>query len=643
MGFSINSSQFTGSAQLSLLLNSQSLAQSIQRLSTGLRINSAADDPSGLAESQALTSQINGLTQAVANAQSGLSLAQTASGALTQTQTILQDMRTLAVQATSVTLSASDQSAIQASMNQLAGQLNQITGSTTFNGKNLLSGAFQNQQMQVGANAGDTLGISIGAVDAATLGVAGSTGTLSATVNSAGVQSLSNVGSTLLGTNVGEKYQITTTTETGAAITGSYYSATTGTSNVASSGQNLGSETMASGGTNSTGGSLTYRVQVAAVNANGVVTSVKYAANTTATTGALTWTTAAIGAGSAFTLSNGLTATFTAGAATSQVGDQFTFTAAAAGAAGAITAGTNINNATGALSGTYTGTTNTQYIVKAAALDTNNNVVGVNVSTDGGKTFTTAPIYTTTAAYNPGLGGNIGVAGTAAAFTLSNGVTLTWTPGANNADQTATSGDTLSFNAIAAGNSAQVMQMTDITLSGGAAKFAGSLANVGQSVVLNTGQTSATVGTGTQVITANFNAAGGVNGVTAGTTQFTVSTPQAATVANGVVLNAATAPTGINIMSQTAASAAITAITNAIAVVSQQQTQLGAVQNRLTNTINANLSTGQNLETANSTLTEANFAQETIKFNTAKIIQQSAISVLYQASQLPSLYLKLLN
>jgi flagellin len=652
--FGLDTSSYTGISELNLLLNSQPLAQSIERLSSGLRINSAADDPAGLAISQSLTAQMNGLNQAVQNDQNNLSLAQTASGALTQEMDILQSMRTLAVQAGNGSYSGSSLSAIQAQMDQYASQLTKITNTTSFNGQNLLSGAFQNQIMQLGANAGDTMSLSINPMDAASLGVAGSTASITTGQNSANVQSLSSVGSGLLGANTGEQYKITSTGLTGDAANGTMYNvAGTAITNAggastgnASAALNQGGETMSVAGTNTSGMTQTYHVQVASVNANGAITSVRY---TTTTSGTPTWTTVNVAAGGTFNVGNGLTAAFNNyGAATAQTGDQFTFTVAntASVGTGTITAGTNVNiGATTNVTGPYTGTTNTQYAVKAAALDSNNNVVGVTVSTDGGKTFSSTITYTTTPGYNPLTGmGNIGATGTTAAFTLGNGLTFNWTAGTGgNADQAAINGDTYYFNAVARGQTAQYMQLSDTNtkFTGYTTNLNQTPANIGMGTLLNSGQTSATVGINNQTITANFNAPGTSGAVQGGSTTFTVSTPQAATVANGVVLTQASANAGPNIMTTAAANSAITAISNAINQVTAQQGQLGAVQNRLADAINNTLIASENTNQANGNIMNANIAQEMINFTTSRIIQQSAISVLYQASQLPSLYLKL--
>ncbi len=147
------------------------LSTAMQRLSSGLQINSAADNPAGLAISAKMENQVSGLNQAVANAQTGISLLQTADGALSQSQSIVQQMRTLAVQAANGTLTPTDRATIQDEINQLANQLTSIAQQTQFNTKNLLDGSLQNINLQVGANANQTISFSIGAMDAKTLGL----------------------------------------------------------------------------------------------------------------------------------------------------------------------------------------------------------------------------------------------------------------------------------------------------------------------------------------------------------------------------------------------------------------------------------------------------------------------------------------
>jgi len=127
--------------QNSLKTNENSLSKSLTRLSTGLRINSAADDAAGLAISEKMRAQTSGLDQAVSNSQDGISMIQTAEGALNETQSILQRMRELSVQAANDTLTSNDRQAIQGEIDQLGAEMDRISDTTTFNNKKLLDGS----------------------------------------------------------------------------------------------------------------------------------------------------------------------------------------------------------------------------------------------------------------------------------------------------------------------------------------------------------------------------------------------------------------------------------------------------------------------------------------------------------------------
>lgn len=153
----INTNISSLNAQRNLTASQGSLATSLQRLSTGLRINSAKDDAAGLAISDRMSSQIRGLNQAVRNANDAISLAQTAEGALESAGSILQRMRELAVQSANATNSASDRNALQSEVAQLAQELDRIATTTNFNGRALFDGSFGTAQFQVGANANQTI------------------------------------------------------------------------------------------------------------------------------------------------------------------------------------------------------------------------------------------------------------------------------------------------------------------------------------------------------------------------------------------------------------------------------------------------------------------------------------------------------
>ena len=157
MSSTINTNLNSLTAQRNLGANQASLSTAIQRLSSGLRINSAKDDAAGLAISDRFSSQIRGLNQAVRNANDGISLAQTAEGALKASSDILQRVRELAVQSANATNSASDRQALQSEVGQLIAELDRISQTTEFNGTRLLDGSFGTQQFQVGANANQTI------------------------------------------------------------------------------------------------------------------------------------------------------------------------------------------------------------------------------------------------------------------------------------------------------------------------------------------------------------------------------------------------------------------------------------------------------------------------------------------------------
>ena len=155
----INTNISSINAQRNLTISQNDLATSLQRLSSGLRINSAKDDAAGLAISERMTTQIRGSTQAIRNANDGVSLAQTAEGALQGVSDALQRIRELAVQSANATNSASDRAALNVEAQQLKDEVDRISTQTTFNGVNLLDGTFTTQQFQVGANAGETISV----------------------------------------------------------------------------------------------------------------------------------------------------------------------------------------------------------------------------------------------------------------------------------------------------------------------------------------------------------------------------------------------------------------------------------------------------------------------------------------------------
>ncbi|MFA7269340.1 MAG: flagellin [Sterolibacterium sp.] len=167
----INTNIASMNAQRNLSNSQMTLQTALQRLSSGLRINSAKDDAAGLAISDRMTSQVRGLNQAVRNSNDGISMSQTAEGALGEIGNILQRVRELSIQASNATNSDSDRATLQAEVVQLKSELSRIANNTTFNGQRILDGSMQSASFQVGADAAQTIKMSINSASSQSLGV----------------------------------------------------------------------------------------------------------------------------------------------------------------------------------------------------------------------------------------------------------------------------------------------------------------------------------------------------------------------------------------------------------------------------------------------------------------------------------------
>ncbi len=161
MSLVINTNVMSLNAQRNLSTSASALATSLQRLSSGLRINSAKDDAAGLAISTRMTTQINGLNQAVRNANDGISLAQTTEGALQEVTNNLQRIRELAVQSANATNSDDDRKALDQEVQQRLQEIQRIASQTSFNGRKVLDGSFGSALFQVGANVGETISVGL--------------------------------------------------------------------------------------------------------------------------------------------------------------------------------------------------------------------------------------------------------------------------------------------------------------------------------------------------------------------------------------------------------------------------------------------------------------------------------------------------
>ncbi len=241
MSMTINTNLSSLNAQHNLTDSQASLATSLQRLSSGLRINSAKDDAAGLAITERMTSQVRGLNQAARNANDAISLTQTAEGNMAQISTVLQRMREIAVQSANDTNTTSDRSSLQNEVTDLSAEIDRIAGSAQFNGKNLLDGTFGTATFQVGANAGQTISVAISSAKGSSLGIggmatqAGTATSTAARTNSAGTMTI-NTTTIAASANDNVSYvagaQVGTTS---ALATANAINAQTGTTNVVAS------------------------------------------------------------------------------------------------------------------------------------------------------------------------------------------------------------------------------------------------------------------------------------------------------------------------------------------------------------------------------------------------------------------------
>ena len=199
MALSVNTNVASLNGQRNLAKSSMALETSMQRLSSGLRINSAKDDAAGLQIANRLTSQVNGLTVAQRNANDGISMAQTAEGAMQESANILQRMRDLSLQSANGSNSAVDRASLQKEMSALQQELTRIADTTKFGGTSLLDGSFGTKQFQVGANANETINVTLGNTAADAIGAHEIKGAATASAN----KSLGDVQTVNLATNHG--------------------------------------------------------------------------------------------------------------------------------------------------------------------------------------------------------------------------------------------------------------------------------------------------------------------------------------------------------------------------------------------------------------------------------------------------------
>lgn len=262
----INTNMAALNAQRNLNKSQGMLSTSLQRLSSGMRINSAKDDAAGMAISERFTAQIRGLNQAVRNSNDGISLAQTAEAALGEVTNNLQRIRELSVQSANATNSASDRVAIQQEVAQLVSEIDRVATQTNFNGVKLLDGSFTSQTFQVGANVGETISVaSIANATKTGLGIDNGGGVMA--TNSTAVAGVLTSGElTINGVDVGGVARDAIALKAAIEATGPNISATAANSSI-----NTGAFTTTSGGTPAIGD--VYTVVVDGISIAGVATT----------------------------------------------------------------------------------------------------------------------------------------------------------------------------------------------------------------------------------------------------------------------------------------------------------------------------------------------------------------------------------
>jgi flagellin len=615
----INTNIASQIAQNNLLNNQAAVTSAITQLSSGLAINSAADNPAGLAIATTLQAQINGQTVAQQNANNGISLAQTGQSALTQITNNLQTIRQLAVQASNASNSASNRAALNQEVQQALAQINTIATTTSFNGQNLLDGSFGSQNFQVGANAGQTIGVNlsqgaqtsqIGQTSSTTFSLQGlAAGGL--TAESLGIAVGSSpavsIGTPVAGSAAGQSADsayaaaqaITNANITGVTASASNTQVATFNSITNAAGAASEAYNLTINGTNVFGPSGLSVAVGSTVTASTVLGAINSASGTTGVTATL----GADGKTFTFNAADGRNIVISQGTSggtdiaggldnTTQKIDN----AAANGTLAKLVAGADASTSTGTLYGSVTLSSASQITLSGTgATDLAKQIDNTTNSADNLQTVQT---YTATS----------GVTSAAGTITISGGNLAAPVAVATLATDTAS-------------NIAQTIN-TNAQLE--AAGVSASVNGQGQLVVKDT---QATPGT-----TLAFADAGGV-----------VSGLAAAVQQNNYVASSAGSLASVDVLTVADAQKTIQSVDAALNQVSTLQGQLGAVQNRFTSIISNLSSSVQNAQSAQSAIQDTNYASETSALSRAQVLSQAAQAMVAQANQLPQQVLKLLQ
>lgn len=608
----INTNIASLNAQRNLNSSQSALGVSLQRLSSGLRINSAKDDAAGLAISDRMTTQIRGLNQASRNANDGISLAQTAEGALSEIGNNLQRIRELALQSANATNSSSDRAALNAEVQQLTSEIQRVANTTEFNGLKLLDGSFSNAQFQVGSNANQVINVTVAG---ATTNLLGSYQTSSSAVTST---AFDGANFTINGVTIGAS---AATSAAGWTAGSAAAKATAINAKTAETGVSATASTTLTGSAPVAGKSLAN----GDLKINGIaVGSIASAAD------AVTQGDNVARAINAGTNQHGATATVnrSTGAVTltSSEGRDIALTAGNAGSAQIVT---NIFNATGLdVSSTSAPTgNNSQTLQIAGAFDLSSpaatslteadyiTIDGLNYEFTTDATVTAGRIAVTVADGNTA---------SQVASALNTAINAQRTLGTTTVSATVST-DTVTVTQALYGN--ETIGFAETGVSGGTGAVVQGVESTGTDASGTSGKT--TYGTMTLSAAENFTL-GGTSG------QLTAAGLSSANPS-------LTKLSSVSVSTVSSSNSAIAVIDGALAQVNSMRASLGAVQNRFSSTI-ANLQTGaENLSGARSRIQDADFASETAALTRSQILQQAGVAMLAQANALPQNVLSLLR
>ncbi|MCX7017356.1 MAG: flagellin [Candidatus Sumerlaeota bacterium] len=672
---SVNSNISSLNAQRNLERSTTALAKSLERLSSGLRINRAGDDAAGLAISESLRSQVSGLNQAIRNANDAVSLIGTGEGAIQAYTNIVQRIRELAVQAANDTNSVNNRAALQLEIDEQLQELSRIANTVQFNGLNLLDGSFVNKSIQVGAMPGQTIAISIDDMRAASLGAVAKTasgevatlaagdlvlnGTSIGASSSDGVSYAIRNGSAIAvaaAINAAEASTGVTATANATVLTVQGGSTTTAAVNGLSAGElTLNGQairaTTAGDDTTSTFGNAQSAIAVAeAINDSTDTTGVAAAANAATKTFSLG------------TVSNANIDGVARILTIDGVGVTADLSGLAAGETSALALAAAIN-ATVGLSGLVSASTDgSGHLVLTGAAD------GRNIDVETGGTAGTLgaelgfvaagdlarTAYTGTVTLNSTVSDAVTVAGTAAGFTpgtyQNSGMSSVVLDGQTNS---------LVINGVNIGG---VTVMDDdssgalVEVINARSNQTGVVASVNSSnqLVLSAadGRNITLTTTGAAGEALGFTGAGGANltdDTTAGTVTlycskaFSIDGTAPGFAPASVGMDYSTAITSIDVTSSAGAEDAIRTVDFALTQINETRSRLGALTNRLQITIDNLQIISENLAASDSRIRDADFAAETAILTKNQILQQAGVAILGQANVAPRAALQLLQ